>query len=169
MTIKTLCVVDDTIHYKQTVDKLLKTGLHDNFDQYELQRGLSRRLPNHSKGYTKSDGDIPSIPGHLLDLIRKGNGLQVAGLILKWKNICNEEKRHIRSDELQLNKNRYYNHIKKKKVNSKDGKRKGGNQNNDNKGNKNPRKIRLSIIAEEPASGSTRRMVKTQKTTSGVP
>ena len=83
MTIKTLCVVDDTIHYKQTVDKLLKTGLHDNFDQDELQRGLSRRLPNHSKGYTKSDGDIPSIPVHLLDLSRKVTVQQAAGLFLK--------------------------------------------------------------------------------------
>ena len=32
MTIKTLCVVDDTIHYKETVDNRLKTALHTNFD-----------------------------------------------------------------------------------------------------------------------------------------
>ena len=140
MTINTLCVADDTINYKKTVDKLLKTALHDDFDQDEQQRGRSRRLPNHSKGKTKSNGSIPSIPGHLLDLIRKGNILQAAGMILKWKNIWNEEKIHIRSDELRLNDNIDSNHSKNKKVNSKDGKRKGGNQNNDNKGNKNPRK-----------------------------
>ena len=140
MTINTLCVADDTINYKKTVDKLLKTALHNDFDQDEQQRGRSRRLPNHSKGKTKNDGAIPSIPGHLLDLIRKGNRLQAAGMILKWKNIWNEEKIHIRSDELRLNDNRDSNHSKNKKVDSKDGKRNGGNQNNDNKGNKNPRK-----------------------------
>ena len=31
MTIKTLCVADDNINYKKTVDKLLKTALHDDF------------------------------------------------------------------------------------------------------------------------------------------
>ena len=90
MTIKTLCVVDDTINYKKTVEKLLKTALHDDFDQDKQQRGRSWRLPGHSKRKTKSDGAITIIPGHLLDLIRKGNGSQAAGLILKWKNIWNE-------------------------------------------------------------------------------
>ena len=33
MTIKTLCASDDTINYKKTVEKLLKTALHDDFDQ----------------------------------------------------------------------------------------------------------------------------------------
>ena len=75
MTIKTLCVADDAIHYKENVDKLLKTDLHDYFDQYEQQRGCSRELPGHYKGDTKSNGAIPSIPGHLLDLIIKVNGL----------------------------------------------------------------------------------------------
>ena len=74
ITIKTLCVDEDTIHYKETVDKLLKTSLHDDFDQDKQQRGRSRRLPDHSKGDTKSDGAIPSVPIHLLDLIRKGAG-----------------------------------------------------------------------------------------------
>ena len=87
MTINTLCVANDTLNYKKTVEKLLKTALHDNFYQDEQQRGHSRRLPNHSKGNTKSDGAIPSITGHLLDLIRKGKGSEEAGLILKWKNI----------------------------------------------------------------------------------
>ena len=98
MTIKTLCVADNTINYKKTVDKLLKTALHDEFDQDEQQMGRSRKLPDHSKGKTKINGATPSIPGHFLGLIRKGNGSQAAGLILKWKNIWNEEKRHIRSD-----------------------------------------------------------------------
>ena len=98
MTIKILCVADNTIRYKQTVDKLLKTALHDNFDQDEHQRDRSWQIPDHSKGDTKIDGAMPSIPCHLLDLIRKGNGSQAAGLILKWKNIWNEEKRHIFSD-----------------------------------------------------------------------
>ena len=87
MTINTLCVANDTLNYKKTVDKLLKTALHDNFDQYKQQRGRSRRLPDQSKGNTKSNGSIPSIPGHLLDLIRKGKGSEEADLILKWKNI----------------------------------------------------------------------------------
>ena len=90
MTTNTLCVSDDTINDKKTVDKLLKTALHHDFDQDEQQRGRSRRLPDHSKGKTKNDGAIPSIPGHLLELIRKGNGSQAAGLILKWNNIWNE-------------------------------------------------------------------------------
>ena len=98
MTIKTLCVVDDTINYNKNVDTLLKTALHDNFDQDGQQRGRSRRLPDHSKGKTKSYGAIPRIPGHLLYLIRKGNRSQAAGLILKWKNTWNEEKRHIHSE-----------------------------------------------------------------------
>ena len=140
MTIKTLCVANDTIHYTQTMYKLLKTALHDDFDQDEQQRGRPQRHTDHSKGNTKSDGAIPRIPGLLLDLMRKGNGSQAAGLILKWKNICNEEKRHIRSDELRLNNNRYSNHIKKNKGNSKDGKRGGGNHKNDKKENKKPRK-----------------------------
>ena len=89
MTIKTLCVADDTINYKKTLDKLLNTALHDNIDQDEQQGGRSRRLPGHSKVKTKSEGSIPSIPGHLLYLIRKDNRLQAAGLILKWKNIWN--------------------------------------------------------------------------------
>ena len=93
----------------------------------------------------------------------------MAGLILKWKNIWNEEKRHIRSDELRLNENRDSNHSKKNKGNSKDGKRKGGNHKNDKKGNKNKRKRRLFIISEELASGTIRRTVKTRKTTAGVP
>ena len=156
MTIKTLCVADDTINYKKTVDKLLKTALHDNFDQDEQQRARSRRLSDHSKGKTKSDGAIPSIPVYLIDLIRKGSKLQEAGLILKWKNIWNEENRHTRSDELRLNDNRDSNHRKNNKGDSKDVKLKGGNHKNDNKGNKNPRKLRLSIIAEEPTSGTTR-------------
>ena len=63
MTIKILCVADDTIHYKDTVDKLLKTDLHDDFDQDKQHMGHSRRLPHHSKGYTKSDGAITIIPG----------------------------------------------------------------------------------------------------------
>ena len=33
ITIKTLYVADDTMNYKKTVDKLLKTDLHDNFYQ----------------------------------------------------------------------------------------------------------------------------------------
>ena len=90
------------------------------------------------------------------DLIRKGNGSQAAGLMLKWKNIWNEEKRHIHFDELRLKNNRYSNHSKNEKGDSKDGKRKGGNHKNDRKGNKNPRKRRLSITAEEYASGTTR-------------
>ena len=116
MTIKTLCVADDTINYKKTVEKLLKTTLHDDFYQDKQQRSRSRRLPDHSKGKTKNNGAIPSIPGHLLELIRKGNGSQAAGLILKWKNIWNEEKRNISSDELRLNNNRDYYHSKNKKV-----------------------------------------------------
>ena len=83
MTIQTLFVFDDTINYKETVDKLLNTALHDNFYQDKQQRGRSRRLPDHSKGDTKSDGDIPSIPVHLLDLIRKVAVQQAAGLFLK--------------------------------------------------------------------------------------
>ena len=47
MTIKTLCFADDTINYKKTVDKLLKTALHDNFEQDEHQRGRSRRLSDN--------------------------------------------------------------------------------------------------------------------------
>ena len=74
ITIKTLCVSDNTIHYKETVDKLLKTSLHDNFDQDKQQKCRSQRLTDHSKGDTKSDGAIPSVPIHLLDLIRKGAG-----------------------------------------------------------------------------------------------
>ena len=35
MNIKTLCVAEDTIHYKETVDKLSKTALHDHFYQYK--------------------------------------------------------------------------------------------------------------------------------------
>ena len=147
MTIKTLCVADDTINYKKTVEKLLKTTLHGDFGQDEHQRGPSWRLPDHSKGKTNSDGAIPSIPGHLLYLIRKGNGSQAAGLVLKWKKIWNEERRHIRSDELRLNDNRDSNHSTNKKGDSKDGKRKGGNHKNYNKRNKNPRKRRLSIIS----------------------
>ena len=42
--------------------------------------------------------------------------MQSAGFILKCKNIWNEEKRHIRSDELRLNNNRDYYHSKNKKV-----------------------------------------------------
>ena len=84
MTIKTLCVAGYNINYKETVDKLLKTSLHKNFDQYKQQRGRSRWLSGHSKGDTKSDGIIPSVPGHLLDLIRKVTGQQAAGLFLKW-------------------------------------------------------------------------------------
>ena len=106
MTINTLCVADDTINYKKTVDELLKTALHDNFDQYKQQRGRSRRLPDHSKGVTKSDGSIPRVPGHILDLIRKVTEQQAAGLFLKWKKLWNEEKRHIRPDKLQLNDNK---------------------------------------------------------------
>ena len=98
MTIKTLCVADDTINYNKNVDKLLNTALHNDFDHDKQQRVCSRRLLEHSKGKTKSDGAIPSIPGHLLYLIRKGKGSQAAGLILKWKNIWNGERRHIRSD-----------------------------------------------------------------------
>ena len=169
MTIKTLCVADDTINYNKTVDKLLETALHDDFNQDEQQRGRSRWSPDHSKGKTKSYGSTPSIPGHLLYLIMKGNGSQAAGLILKWKNIWNEEKRHIRSDELRLNDNIDSNHSKNKKGDSKDGKWKGGNHKNDNKGNKNPRKRCLSIIYEEPDSSTRRRMVKTRKTTAGIP
>ena len=89
MTINTLCVSDDAINYKKTMDKLLKTALHHDFDQDEQQRGRSRRLPDHSKGKTKNDGAIPSIPGHILELIGKVSGSQAAGLILKWKNIWN--------------------------------------------------------------------------------
>ena len=74
MTIKNLCVADDTIYYKQTVEKLLKTALHGDFDQDKHQRGRSWRLPENSKGDTKSNGAIPITPGHLLDFIRKGNG-----------------------------------------------------------------------------------------------
>ena len=89
LNINTLCVVDDTINDKKTVDKLLKTDLHDDFDQDEQQRGRSRRLPDHSKGKTKSNGAIPIIPGHRIHIIRKGNGSQAAGLILKWNKIWN--------------------------------------------------------------------------------
>ena len=89
MTIKTLCVSDDTINYKETVDKLLNIALHNNFYQYKQQRGRSRRLPGHSKGYTKSDGAIPSIPGHLLDVIKKGTGQQASGMFLKDKKWWN--------------------------------------------------------------------------------
>ena len=169
MNINTLCFADDTIHYKQIVDKVLKTSLQDNFDQDEKQRGRSQWLPDHSKVNTKSDGDIPSIPGHLLDLMSKGNRLQATVLVLKWNNIWNEKKRHICSDELQFNDNRDSNHSKKNKGNSKDGNRGGDNNNNDKKGNKNQRKRRLSIIFKEPVSGTTRQMVKTQKTTAGIP
>ena len=147
---------------------LLKTALHDEFGQDKQQRGRSQRLPDHFKGKTKSNGSIPIIPGHLLDLIRKVNISQAAGLILKWKNIWNVEKRHIRSDELRLNDNIDSNHRNNKQGYSKDGKRKGGNHKNDNKGNKNPIKRRLSIIAKEPARATTRRTVKTQNTTAGV-
>ena len=168
MTIKTLCVADYTINYKKTVDKLLKTALHNDFDQDKHQRGRSRRLSYHSKGKTKSDGAIPSIPGYLIDFIRKGSRLQAAGLILKWKNTWNEENRHILSDELILNDNRDSNHSKNNKGDYKDVKLKAGNHKNYKKGNKNPRKRRLSIIAEEPASGTTRRMVNTRKTTASV-
>ena len=168
MTIKTLCVTDDTINYKKMVDKLLKTALHDDFDQEKQQRGRYRRLPDHSKGKTNINGAITSIPCHLLDLIRKGDGLQAAGLILKWKNIWNEEKRHIRSGKLLLNDNRNSKHSKNNKGDYKDRKQKGGNHNNDKKGKKNPRKRRLSIIAEEPVSGTTRQTVKTRKTTAVV-
>ena len=66
MTNKTLFVADDTIHYKETVDKLLKTALHDEFDQDKNQRGRSWRLPDHYKGDTTSYGAIPSVPGHIL-------------------------------------------------------------------------------------------------------
>ena len=151
------------------MNKLLRTALHDNFEQDKQQRGRSRRLPNHSKVNTKSDEAIPNIPGHLLDLIRKGNRLQAVGLILKWKNIWIEKKRQICADELRLNDNRYPNHSKNNKGDPKDEKRKGGNHKNDKKGNKNPRKRRLSVIAEEPASGTTRLTVKTRNTTDGVP
>ena len=65
--------------------------------------GCSRRLPDRSKEDTKSNGAIPSIPGHLLNIIRKVTGHQAAGLFLKWKKLWNEEKRHIRPDKLQLN------------------------------------------------------------------
>ena len=122
MTIKTLCVADNTIHYKETVDKLLKTALHYDFDQDKPQRGHSRSLPDHSKVGTKGDGDISSVPGHLLDLIRKGSGQKAAGLSLKWNKLWNEEKRHIRPDELQLNDTRESRYSKKNKYNSKDGK-----------------------------------------------
>ena len=169
MTIKTLCVADDTINYKKTLDKLLKTAPHDNFDQDEQQRGRSRRISDHYKGKTKSNGAIPSIPGYLIDLISKVSRLQATGLILKWKNMWNEENIHTRSDELILNDNRASNHRKNNKGNSKEVKLKGGNHKNDNKGKKNPRKIRLSIIAEDLASGTTRRTVKTRNTTAGVP
>ena len=169
MTIKTLCVADDTINYKKTVEKLLKTTLHDDFYQDKQQRSRSRRLPDHSKGKTKSNGAILRIPGHLLDLIRKGNGSQAAGLIIKWKNIWNEEKIHISSDELRLNDNRDSNHSKNNKGDPKEGKRKGSNYKNDNKGKNNPRKRCLSIIEKEPTIGTTRQRVKTQKTTAGVP
>ena len=147
MNIKTLCVANDTINYKKTVDKLLKTAPHDDFDQDEQQRGRSRRLPDHSKGNTKRNGSIPRTPCHLLDLIRKCNGSQAVGLILKGKNIWNEEKRHIRSDELILNDNRDSNHSKNNKGDSKDGNWKGGNNKNYKKRKKNPRKLRLSIIS----------------------
>ena len=76
MTIKNLCVADGIIHYKGTVDKLLKTALYDDFDQDKHQRGHSRRLPDHSKGDTKRYGSIPRVPGHILDIIRKGTGKQ---------------------------------------------------------------------------------------------
>ena len=169
MNINTLYVADDTIHYKQTVDKLLKTAIQDEIDQEKQQRRSYQRLPGHSKGDTKRNGSIPSIPGHLLDLMKKGNGLQASGLILKWRNIWNEVKRHIRSDELRLNDNRDSNHIKNKKGNPKGGNRGGGNHKNDNKSNKKTRKQRLSIIAEEPARGTTIQTVKKRKTTAGVP
>ena len=115
MTIKNLCVSNDTINYKKTVDKLLKTALHDDFDQDKHQRGRYRRLPDHSKVNNKSDGARPIIPGHLLDLMRKINRSRASVLILKWKNIWNEEKRHIRSNELRLNDNRDSKHIKNNK------------------------------------------------------
>ena len=140
LTIKTLFVAYDNINYKKTMQKLLKTVLHSNFDQDKHQRGHSRRLPHHSKGNIKSYGSIPRVPGHFLDIIRKRKRLQATGLILKWKNICNEKKRHIRSDELRLNDNIDSNHIKNNKGNYKYGKQKVGNHNHDKKGNKNPRK-----------------------------
>ena len=89
MTIKTLCLSDSTIHYKENVDKLLNNALHDNFYQEKQQRGRSWRLPDHSKGDTKSNAAIPRFPGHLLDFIRNGNGQQVDGLFLKWKKLWN--------------------------------------------------------------------------------
>ena len=33
MTIKTLCFADNTINYKKTVDKILNTALHNDFEQ----------------------------------------------------------------------------------------------------------------------------------------
>ena len=136
MAIKTLCVADNTFHYKETAENIFKTALHNDFDQDEQQRVRYRGLPDHFKGDTKSDGATPSVPGHILDLIRKGTGQQVAGLFLKWKKLSNEEKRYIRPNELRLNDTRESNHINNNKNNSKDGKRRVGNHNNDNKGNK---------------------------------
>ena len=89
MTIKNLCVADNNLRYKETVDKLLETALHDDFDQDKQQRGRSWRLPHHSKEDTNIDGSIISVPGHLLELIRKGTGQQSAGLLLKWKTSWN--------------------------------------------------------------------------------
>ena len=145
MTTKTLCVAEDIINYKENVDKLLKTALHNNFDQDKHKRGRYRRIPDQYKGDTKSDGATPTIPGHLLELIRKGTGHQLAGLLIKRKKLRNKENRDICPDELRLNNTRESNHSKKNKENSKDGKRGGGNHKNDNKGNNYLKKRCLSL------------------------
>ena len=111
----------------------MKTAPHEDFDQDTRQRGCSQRLPDHSKGDTKSDGAIPSVPGHILYLIRKGTRYQAYDMFLKWKKLWNEEKRHIRPDELMLNDTRESNHSKKNNDYSKYGKRVGSNHNNDKK------------------------------------
>ena len=151
------------------MDKLFKTALHDDFDQDEQKMGRSPKLPDHSKRDTKSDGYIPSVPGNLLDLIRKGTVQQADGLLLKWKKLWNEEKRHIFHDELLLDGTRGSNHRKNNKDYSKYGKRGSGNNKNDKKGNKHLKKQCLSLSTKEPDRGKTRRTsFKMRNTAAGV-
>ena len=145
MFIKIICVSDDKIKFKAMVKKMMRTDSQDNPEQDEQQRARSRRSPSHSNKNNKSDGAVPNMTDHVLELARNSStGNQAVGIFIKWKNINNEEKRDIHPEKLRSNNAKGFNHSQKKDY-SKYGNHRGNDKRKDNGYTK---KLRLSICSK---------------------
>ena len=146
MTMKTYCIADDNISFKQTFEIMLKSSCNDNMEQDDEQRVHSWRAQEHPKDYINSDGAVPEISDRVLEAAWKAKDAnESVGVIMGRNKVRNKDNRDIRPANI---KSKGCSNHGKKNDYSNEKKSKGPDQWKYLRG-KNPKGRRLSISADE--------------------